>query len=443
VIDEPAPETTASRSPWWWTPSLYFAQALPFVFVTTVSTYPYTRLGVSAVVIGYLSWLALPWTFKPLWSPLVELIGNERRWILGTQFAAGAAFLFVAFGYGREHFLVWTVIGYSALAFISATHDIAADGFYMRALSSHEQTWFAGIRGVAFRGGWMFTEGALVALAGVLMRREFSPQTAWSATHAVAAALFFAMAVYHAFALPRPASVGRAAIAPAGGVGRETVAIFRKFLAAMPAAAIAYLLLYRFAEAQLGKFAGKFLLDPRDAGGLGLLEEQIGLINGTFGIAALLAGGVLGGWAAARFGLRRCLWPMAVLINVPNAVYVALAYWQPTSLVAIGAGVVIEKLGYGFGFAGYMLYMLYLSRGEHRTSFYAMCTGLMALGLIVPASLAGYPLEWLGYRGFFTWVMIATIPSFVVTALVAGRVDAGFGLAEAETDEAPQEIETT
>ncbi len=423
------PPTT--RGPWWWVPSLYFAQAMPFVFVNIVSTYAYTRMGVSPVLIGLTSWLGLPWTFKPLWSPLVEIIGTERRWVWTTEYLAAAAFAIVAFGFATDHFFAWTLVGYGLLAVASATHDIAADGFYMRVLTPHKQTWFTGIRNVSFRSGWIYGEGLLVMLAGVLIRLDYDPALAWGATHVAAAATFCLLATYHALTLPIAPPKETYQKASAKVVFREVGRIFAKFFVAIPlATALPFLLLYRFAEAQLTKFAGVFLLDGRDVGGLGLLEDQVGLINGTLGIGALLAGGVLGGILAARHGMRAWLLPMAVMMNVPNVVYLALAYFQPESLTYVAVGVMAEKFGYGFGFTGYMLYMLYLAQGQHQTSFYAICTGFMSLGLILPGSLAGYPLEWLGYTGFFMWIMVATIPSFLVAMIVYYQMDPSFGRRE-------------
>src|SRR5688500_2499034 len=196
------PLETTGQSPWWWVPSLYFAQALPNVFVMTITTYAYTRMGVSAVVIGYTAWLGLPWMFKALWSPLVELLGNERRWIWATEYVAAAAFAFIAFGYTTEHFLLWTLAGYGFLALASATHDIAADGFYMRVLTSHDQAWFTGIRSVAFRGGLIYAEGFLVWMAGRLLHAQFGAAQAWAITHVAAAVTFFFLATYHSLLLP-------------------------------------------------------------------------------------------------------------------------------------------------------------------------------------------------------------------------------------------------
>ncbi|MEX0612108.1 MAG: hypothetical protein WD229_08300 [Pirellulales bacterium] len=398
----------------------------------TVSTYAYTRMGVSAVVIGYTSWLGLPWMLKPLWSPLVEIFGTERRWIWTTEFLASAAFAVVAVGYTSDEFLLWTMVGYALLAIASATHDIAADGFYMRVLSPHDQTWFTGIRSVAFRGGWIYGEGLLVMLAGLLIRLGYDPTRAWGATHGAAAATFFLLASYHAVMLPAASKKPDSANVSLSDVLHEVVNIFRRFFAEIPlATALPFLLFYRFAEAQVVKFIGKFLLDSRAVGGLGLLEEQVGFINGTLGVAALLAGGVLGSMLAARDGLRVWLLPMAAMMNLTNVAFLALAYYQPENLAWVSIAVMIEKFGYGLGFTGYMLYMLYLAQGTHQTSFYAMCTGFMTLGLIVPGSFAGYPLEWLGYTGFFVWILVATIPSFVVTWIVYRNMDPAFGRREA------------
>lgn len=419
---------SANRGPWWWVPSLYFAQALPYVLVMTVSTYAYKRLGISVVLIGYTAWLGLPWMFKPLWSPLVEIIGTERRWIWITQYIAALGFSVVAIGYTTEHFFLWTAVGYSLLAFAAATHDIAADGFYMRVLEPHDQTWFSGIRSVAFRGGWIFGEGLLVMLAGRLMKWDFTAADAWSVTHYVAAATFFVLATYHAWVLPIAPPKPATTINSVPKVFQEVIRIFRLFFEQIPiATAIPFLLLYRFAEAQVVKLLGAFLIDDRTKGGMGLNEEQIGTINGTLGVAALLAGGVIAGMLASRDGLRKWLLPMCAAMNLTNVTFLLLAFYQPTNLLYVSLAVVIEKFGYGLGFTGFMMYMLYLAQGKHQTSFYAICTGFMTLGLIVPGSFAGKPVEWFGYTGFFMWILVCTIPSFIATWIVYRQMDPQFG----------------
>jgi len=265
-----------------------------------------------------------------------------------------------------------------------------------------------------------------------LIRTKWEPAVAWTATHAIAAGTFFLLATYHMIMLPIVTVSEPPATVPRSELGRHVIKIFREFFTTIPlATALPFLLLYRFAEAQVVKFIGKFLLDSRDVGGLGLLEDQVGFINGTLGVGALLAGGVLAGVLAARDGLRVWLLPLAAMMNLTNVAFLALAYYQPENIGWVGAAVVFEKFGYGLGFTSYMMYMLYLARGTHETSFYAICTGIMSLGLMVPASFAGIPLEWLGYSGFFTWIIIATIPSFIVTWIIYRQMDPNFGKREA------------
>jgi PAT family beta-lactamase induction signal transducer AmpG len=318
--------SAAGRGPWWWVPSLYGAQALPYVLVNIVITYPYTRLDVSDIIIGYTGWLAIPWTIKPLWSPLVELIGTERRWIWITEYLAGAAILALALAYTSDHFLLWTILTYSLIGIISATHDIAADGFYMRVLAPHDQTWFSGIRSFAFRGGWVYCDGLLTILAGLMIRWKFGPAIAWSIAHVAAAVTMILLATYHALMLPTLAEHPQDLGARSGGTWKETVEMFRKFLAHIPlATALPFLLFYRFAEGQVVKFVGKFLLDAREKGGMGLVEDQLGVINGTLGILALLGGGTLAGMLASRGGVRKWLLPLAFMMNMTNLTFLALA----------------------------------------------------------------------------------------------------------------------
>jgi PAT family beta-lactamase induction signal transducer AmpG len=247
----------------------------------------------------------------------------------------------------------------------------------------------------------------------------------------LAAGLLLAMSVYHALVLPRPQRDRSQAPASLPHVFTEIADTFRTFFTKKHLLmTLAFLLLYRFAEGQLVKLASPFLLDQRSAGGLGLDNEQVGLAYGTIGVVLLVIGGILGGVAAARYGLRRCLPWMMIAMNLPNAAYLALAYWQPTQLWLVYLAVAIEQFGYGFGFAAYMLYMLYVARGEHETAHYALCTGFMALGMMIPGWISGRIQEALGYTDFFTWIMVATIPSFVVASIVYFQIDPSFGRRE-------------
>ena len=416
--------TTAARA-WSWIPTLYFSQGLPNVAVATLSVALYKSLGVSnAQIAFYTSWLYLPWVIKPLWAPLVELLGRKRLWIVATQFVVGALFAAVALTIPGPAFLQTTLALFWLVAFSSATHDIAADGFYLLALPEHQRAAFVGVRSTFFRLAMIAGQGGLVFEVGRWIKAGTVPAQAWSWAFAALAALFGLMALYHQFVLPRPASDRRGErhrglLADSAGV---FVSFFRKRGIGV---ALAFMLLYRLGEAQLVKLIQPFLLDAREKGGMGLKLDQVGLYYGTIGTAALLAGGLLGGWVVSRWGLKRLLWPMVFAIHVPNLAYVWLALARPESLAAVGGAIAVEQFGYGFGFTAYMLYLMLFAEGENKTAHYALCTGFMALGMMVPGMWAGWLQESVGYVGFFGWVCVATIPSFAVTALI--KVDDRYG----------------
>jgi len=611
------PAVTARRtSPWAWIPTLYFAQGIPYVMVMTVSVIMYKRLGISNTDIAlYTSWLYLPWVIKPLWSPVVDLLGTKRRWTVVLQGFIGAALALLALAIPASRSFQYTIALFWTMAFCSATHDIAADGFYMLGLSQHQQAAFVGIRSTFYRIATIAAQGLLVMLAGfiettsglppvelnvaavagaansaivvdqaaapaplpgalalraglnrveisttmraaqevdaaisqartlnaqsgfraaaadakaeggpswwsrriavplgefltarfadarqaqatgagnvglttlrltgkppagqtivVLVNRQSgderveiaegarltfneanwnqpaqlvfktSPKLrtaasasfvatsgniplAWTTVAAVLAVLFALFCIYHQFALPHPVADG-----PGGahGAGSFTTEFFRTFVLFFRrpdiGVVLAFLLFFRFAEAQLVKLVSPFLLDPRDVGGLGLTTGEVGLVYGTIGIAALTAGGILGGVLIARHGLRFWLWPMVFIMHLPDLAFVYLSYAQPTNYVLISAAVALEQFGYGFGFTAYMLYMIMVAEGQHKTAHYAICTGIMALGMMLPGMLSGWLQEHVGYQHFFLWVLISTIPGFLVAALV--KIDPAFG----------------
>jgi PAT family beta-lactamase induction signal transducer AmpG len=423
------PDDTLRRGegPWAWIPTLYFAEGLPYALVMTVSVVLYKNLGVSNTDIAfYTSWLYLPWIIKPLWSPMVDLLRTRRWWIWVMQLLLGAGLAGVALTIPAPHFFQLTLAFFWLLAFSSATHDIAADGFYMLALREHEQAFFSGIRSTFYRVAMICAQGGLVILAGKIQARTGDFQSAWLASFAVAAAMFVGLSFYHRSVLPRPAS-DRAGVAGLPGQFFENFfATFAGFFQKPKITALLlFLLLYRLGEAQLMKLVQPFLLDSRAQGGLGLSNDQLGLVYGTVGVAAMLLGGLLGGFVVARHGLKFWLWPMLLAIHLPDAVFIWLAYARPENLWAIGAGVAVEQFGYGFGFTAFMLYMIYIARGEHQTAHYAICTGFMALGMMVPGLWSGWLQERLGYPHFFVWVLLATIPSFLVALRIP--LDAEFG----------------
>ena len=699
MADPTKPAAPAARRPWAWVPSLYFAEGLPYVVVMILSVILYKRLGVSNTDLAlYTSWLYLPWVIKPFWSPIVEVLGTKRGWIVAMQVVVGAGLAGVALTIPAEPFFQYTLAFLWLLAFSSATHDIAADGFYLLALDEGDQSLFVGIRSTFYRAAMITGQGLIVVLAGYLeastgpppvevtvraadvaaaeappsdpsairsglarrlplseggtpgsdstalfeqavpaeapaaaeaagrartgplrlvvsdsalalplagvapaaadtlkaqahaanvaaghvpppetaaaagdegpslwsrvvstpfgdfLRRTVGREPAeaptatragavaavdvrlsgppeageelvvhvgrddgakevnvvegerlvftadnwdrparvvfaldhrldrpaaatfratsgdlrfaWSTTFWVLAALFVGFSLYHRFALPRPAADALRATDRAGLpqylgflvlfvpvlavllvpmlvwgivgplVGRRGAPWGRVF-GALPfahtafattivtffekpgvGAAIAFMLLYRFAEAQQGKLGSPFLLDAREAGGLNLSTGEVGLVYGTVGILALTLGGILGGVLASRDGLRKWFWPMVAAMNLPNVVYVYLAVTRPDNLLLVNAAIAVEQFGYGLGFTAFMLYLIHFADGPHKTAHYAICTGFMALGMMIPGMFSGWLQEILGYDRFFVWVMIATVPSFLVAALI-------------------------
>lgn len=610
------------RHPWFWVPTLYFAEGIPYVVVMTVSVIMYKRLGISNTDIAlYTSWLYLPWVIKPLWSPIVDIFKTKRFWIVVMQLIVGAGLGGVALTIPLPDFFKYTLGFMWLLAFSSATHDIAADGFYMLGLSEHQQAWFVGIRSTFYRLAMITGQGLLIILAGYVeshsglpsvevtvsakpetsslaaihpdsmmisplsgdlriitspasleistaprrkneadsvlafakawnirngfytaekkasapgakpvepswwhrviaanleafLSKHFSPQEkaarptdwagnvaplffhlsnkpeagkeivvnfgretgdnsialaegarfvfneqnwnkpvmaviqldpklksvssaafqaragniplAWSITFFVLTGMFVLFCIYHRFILPHPAADKAALGNTSKSVLREFVMTFASFFKKKNIGLVlAFLLLYRFAEAQLVKMASPFLLDAREVGGMALTTGQVGFVYGTVGILGLTLGGLLGGFVAAKNGLKFWIWWMVLAINIPDSVYVYLAYAQPDNFWIINLCVALEQFGYGFGYTAYMLYMIYVSEGEHKTAHFAICTGFMALGMMLPGMFSGWLQDIIGYQHFFVWVMLATIPGFIVTKLIP--IDPEFG----------------
>ena len=413
-------------SVWSWLPSLYFAEGIPYVIVMNLSVIMYKRLGLSNTDIAfYTGWLYLPWVIKPLWSPFVDLLKTKRWWILSMQLLIGSGLAGVAFTLPAPFYLQVSLVLFWLMAFGSATHDIAADGFYMLALDEREQSFFVGIRSTFYRLATIFGQGALVVAAGYLERTTGNIPYAWSLTLLVAAGLFVAFSVYHRFVLPTVSDDRRDRRKSYSDTwqefGRVVVAFFDKKNIGI---AIVFMLIYRLSEAMLVKLASPFMLDARSEGGLGLSTEAVGVVYGTVGIIALIVGGILGGIAISRWGLRRCLMPMALALTLPNLVYVYMALWQPTSLVIINGAVVAEQFGYGFGFTAYMMYLIRFSEGEYKTSHYAICSGFMALGMMLPGMAAGWIQTTLGsYLSFFVFVVVCILPTIAIVPLVRSKME--------------------
>ncbi|MDD4636153.1 MAG: MFS transporter [Bacteroidales bacterium] len=409
--------------PWAWVPSLYVAEGLPYVAVMTIAGIMYKKLGVSNTDIAlYMGWLYLPWVVKPLWSPFVDIMRTKRWWIVAMQLLVGICFAGIAFTLPGSLFLQSTLALFWLMAFSSATHDIAADGFYMLGLNPSKQAFFVGIRNTFYRIATLVGKGPLVMLAGALEVSTGDEHFAWSVVFAVLAVLFFGFSIYHQKMLPYPVEDKMGTSTPKeimAGFVETFSSFFRKPGIGL---ALLFLLTYRLAESQLGMLAAPFMLDSMDVGGLGLTTSQVGTVNGTVGVVALVIGGLLGGFVVARHGLRAWIWPMVLAINLPDLVYIWMAYDQMTNLWLINLCVGIENLGYGFGFTAYTIYMMTYAEGEHKTAHFAICTAFMALGMMLPGMAAGWIQEEIGYRLFFVWVMVCTLPGFFLIPSIRKQI---------------------
>lgn len=425
-------------SPWAWIPTLYFAEGIPYVAVMTISVILYKQMGLSnADITFYTSWLYLPWVIKPLWSPLVDLVKTKRWWILIMQLLIGAALGGVAFTIPTNFWLQGTLFFFWIMAFSSATHDIAADGYYMIALDEHEQSLFVGIRSTFYRLATIIGSGVLVMIAGALQERfGQSIPLSWSLMFYGACALFVALWLWHSAVLPR-VKEGATTAVPVGekqclepeaeqkSMLGLIVDFFTKFPVKETVIGILFMLLYRMPEGLLAKVSALFLVDNTSVGGLGLTAEQYGLVQGTVGVIGLTLGGIIGGICAGVGGLKKWLWPMVCAITLPDAVYIYLSYCLPNNLYIVNACVFVEQFGYGFGFTAYMLYLIYYSRGNYKTSHYALCTAFMALSMMIPGLFAGQLQEAVGYQSFFLIVMACCIVTFIMAALI--KIDPEFG----------------
>ena len=424
-----------NRSPWLWVPTLYFAEGLPYFIVNNISVVMFKNMGMpNGVMSLYTSLLYLPWVFKFFWSPFVDVIRSKRWWIITMQILMSAAMLVLPFllpqtrGDEIAHTPLFfiTLALFWVTAFASATHDIAADGIYMLGLDSGTQSEFVGIRGTFYRLSSIFGQGVLVAMAGMIEDNTWDVHLAWKITLVVSAVIFAGVTLYHTWSLPKPASDRMSVHTGAKDIFKEFARTFKTFFQKKYVLlALLFMLLYRLPEAFLVKMMNPFLLDALADGGLGLSTKAVGIIYGTIGVAALTVGGILGGIAASRLGLKKSLWPMALALILPCFSFVFLAAYQPSSLWLIGSCVALDQFGYGFGFTAYMLYLIYFSEGQYKTAHYSLCTGFMALSMVIPGLVAGYIQEALGYTMFFGFVMVCCIVTVLVTLLL--KVDPEYG----------------
>lgn len=411
------------KGAWAWIPILYFTQGIPYILVVVVSVIMYKRLGIGNAEIGlYTSWLYLPWVLKPLWSPLVDLNGTKRKWFLAMQLVVALSFLGIGIFLPSNSFFIITLAFFWMAAFASATNDIASDGYYMIGLTQKKQSFFIGLRSTFYRLAMVTGQGLLVIFAGFLENKYGDNTKAWSMTMICAAVLMLLLTISNFFAAPKfEQSSDKPQEKPAGFLD-----VFASFFKKEQIwIALAFILTYRLGESQLVKMASPFLLDSLEVGGLAYSTEAVGTIYGTVGVIMLSLGGILGGILISRDGLKKWMLPMMLALNLPNVFYALLAFTQSTSLFAVVGTVVLEQFGYGFGFAAFLIYLIYISEGISKTSHYAIATGFMALGMMLPGMLSGYVQEWLGYDGFFFWVVIAAIPAFLILKFLKYPEDYG------------------
>lgn len=402
-----------------WVPTLYFAEALPYMAVMTLSVIMYTNLGLSNSELAlYTSWLYLPWVIKPIWSPIVDALKTKRWWILTMQILIGGALAGVALTLDTDCWLRGSLAAFWLMAFSSATHDIAADGFYILGLTERQQALYVGVRSTFYRIGSIFCQGVIVILAGWL-QDSFTIPVAWSITLLLMAAIMILLVLWHSRILPKVEDDSKDIPSPKGGVGGGFMTTLRVFFS-KPGIffALLFMLFFRFPEAQLAKMAQPFMLRTVGEGGLELSTATVGFAYGTIGVCGLLAGGLIGGWLVSKHGLRRWWWPMILAISLPDLVYVYLAYVQPTNMFIINSCVALEQLGYGFGFTAYSLFLVYFAKGEKSTSVFSICTAFQALGMMIPGMFCGYLADLWGFPLFFCFVCLCCLVTFIVSALV-------------------------
>ena len=436
--------STKRISPWAWVPTLYFAQGIPYFIVNNISVLMFAKMGVpNGEMALFTSLLYLPWTIKPFWSPFIDIIKTKRWWIISMQILMSIAFILltlsipkpdeatIAAGTTPISMFTITLVLFIITAFASATHDIAADGFYMLALRQSDQAAFVGIRSTFYRLASIFGQGVLVAIAGAIELRYKDIPLSWTITMLVTAVMFSLVTFYHLFAIPKPTS-DKSVLTPGTASAK---AIFQEFGRTFASyftkpgvwLAIAFMLLYRLPEAFLIKMCMPFLVASKEAGGLELSTAEVGIVYGTIGVIFLTVGGILGGLFASRIGLKKSIWWMAGCMTLPCLTFVYLAIGQPDNLFAISTAIAIEQFGYGFGFTAYMLYMMYFSEGEFKTSHYAICTAFMALSMMIPGMFAGYLQEAVGYVNFFWIVILCCAATIVVTVFADRKIDPTYG----------------
>ncbi|RTZ01357.1 MFS transporter [Flavobacterium sp. RSP49] len=412
--------------PWYWIPVLNFASGLPYAIIISVSVIMYKNLGINNEDIGiYTSLLYLPWVIKPLWSPFIDLYSTKRKWFLSMQLLIAVAFLIVGLTIPMNNFFMLSLAVFWMAAFASASNDVASDGFYMLALEKDQQSFFLGIRSTFYRLSMLTGNGLIVVIAGYLEQEYGDKQKAWSYTMVIIGLIMAVITIYNYFSTPKietKIAEAKTESVPNKSFGVVFATFFQKKQIGL---VLAFILLFRLGESQLLKMLTPFLIDPITAGGMGLTTQDVGVIYGTFGVISLTLGGILGGIAISRDGLGKWMLPMILAMHLPIIGFILLSHFHPGSVFYIYATVIAEQFGYGFGFAAFMMYLIYVADGESKTSHYSIATGFMALGMMLPGMLSGFIQDYLGYGNFFIWVFLATIPGLILSRFLIFPADFG------------------
>lgn len=423
------------RNPWLFIPTQYFAEGIPYIIVNQLSVAFFKSLEASNAFIGATSLLSLPWSIKFLWSPIVDGFATKRKWHLWMQLFMSGLLIFLAFSMMLPNLILIALLVFIFMAFLSATNDISTDGYYLIVLDKKEQAFFSGIRSTFYRIAMIFSGGFLLLLADYFTKHFKSINYGWLSTFALAGFIFFLLYIYHLYILPKPVD-DRAVLSDTTKIPFKK-AFSSYFKQPKIGFVIAFILVVRLGEGMLLKMLQPFLNDPFEKGGMNFGWGEIGIMYGTFGVIALVAGGILSGWIIKKYGLKKTILPLILCMNVPNILYALLAIYRPLtiwtldfSFLNIFSGnnqtliisfnpfvqlsIVIEQFGYGLGFTAFMVFLLYFSKGEFKTSHYAISTGFMAIGLIIPGFISGFLQELVGYNWLFILSTLATIPGIVL-----------------------------
>lgn len=432
-------------SPWFWVPTLYFTEGIPYFLVNNISVMMFAKMGVPNDQLSFFTTLLyFPWFLKGLWSPFIDIFRTKRWWIISMQVLMTVLCILLTLTLPHPSaeimadsqtsvgLFTWTLIFFIITAFASATHDIAADGYYMLAHNAKSQAAFVGIRSTFYRIAAIFSQGVLVYIAGVIEKDTNDIPWSWQVTLGATSVILLLVTLYHCFFLPRAAEDQLRETKDFNGAMRELGASFATFFTKPGVVlAIVFMLLYRLSEGFLVKLCQPFLVASRDTsivngkiigGGLELSTDTVGILYGTIGVIALLVGGILGGIYIAKKGLKRSIWLMAAALTLPSFVYCYLSMAQPESTWIIGSAVGFEQFGYGFGFTAYMMYMMHFSEGKYKTAHYAICTAFMALSMMIPGFVAGSIEMAVGYTAFFWIANACSVTTFIVTYFVYKRL---------------------